>query len=101
MLLYRAFWYLQKYAADQTLVQRYLTAKTDRDALKGVALGAALCIPAWTAFMLVGTLVWAYYQLSGETLPSSRHGCPPWQSHSPTGFSFFLTTKIPADSPAS
>ena len=34
MLLYGSFWYLQKYAADQTLVQRYLVAKTDRDALK-------------------------------------------------------------------
>src|SRR5262249_6973767 len=58
MLLYGAFWYLQKYAADQTMVQRYLVAKSDRDALKGVALGACLCLPAWTAFMLVGTLLW-------------------------------------------
>ncbi|MEI6194006.1 MAG: sodium transporter, partial [Verrucomicrobiota bacterium] len=65
MLIYGSFWYLQKYAADQTLVQRYLVAKSDRDALKGVALGAGLCVPAWTAFMLVGTLLWAYYQLSG------------------------------------
>jgi SSS family solute:Na+ symporter len=45
MLLYGSFWYLQKYAADQTLVQRYLVAKSDRDALKGVALGALLCVP--------------------------------------------------------
>jgi SSS family solute:Na+ symporter len=95
MLLYGAFWYLQKYAADQTLVQRYLTAKTDRDAMKGVALGAALCIPAWTAFMLVGTLLWAYYQLSGETLPATvmdAHG----KVLADRVFPFFLTTKIPA-----
>ncbi|MEI6568568.1 MAG: sodium transporter, partial [Verrucomicrobiota bacterium] len=58
MLLYGSFWYLQKYAADQTLVQRYLVAKNDREALKGTALGAVLCVPAWTAFMLVGTLLW-------------------------------------------
>src|SRR5678810_634979 len=32
MLVYGAFWYLQKYAADQTLVQRYLVAKSDRAA---------------------------------------------------------------------
>ena len=73
MSLYGFFWYLQKYAADQTLVQRYLVAKSDRDALKGVALGASLCVPAWTAFMLVGTLLWAYYQLSGEV--SARAIC--------------------------
>src|SRR4051812_47087360 len=32
--IYGFFWYLQKYTADQTLVQRYLIAKNDRDALK-------------------------------------------------------------------
>src|SRR5262249_9716453 len=70
MLLYGGFWYLQKYAADQTLVQRYLVAKSDREALKGTALGAALCVPTWTAFMLIGTLLWAYYQLSNDALPA-------------------------------
>src|ERR1041385_4437099 len=36
MLLYGSFWYLQKYAADQTLVQRYLVAKSDRDAMQEI-----------------------------------------------------------------
>jgi SSS family solute:Na+ symporter len=95
MLVFGAFWYLQKYAADQTLVQRYLVAKTDRDALKGVALGAFLCVPAWTAFMLIGTLLWAYYQLSGEVLPA-RLFYPDGKIMSDQVFPFFLTTKIPA-----
>ena len=95
MLLYGAFWYVQKYGADQTLVQRYLVAKSDRDALKGVALGAALCVPAWTAFMLIGTLLWAYYQLSGEALPAhliAANG----KVIADQVFPYFLTTKIPA-----
>jgi len=95
MLLYGAFWYLQKYSADQTLVQRYLVAKSDRAALKGVALGAVLCVPAWTAFMLVGTLLWAYYQLSGEVLPAhliAKNG----KVIADEVFPYFLTTKIPA-----
>ncbi len=95
MLCYGTFWYLQKYAADQTLVQRYLVAKTDREALKGVALGAILCVPAWAAFMLVGTLLWAYYQLSPETLPAyllDAHGKP----IADQVFPYFLATKIPA-----
>jgi SSS family solute:Na+ symporter len=95
MLLYGSFWYLQKYAADQTLVQRYLVAKTDRDALKGVALGAALCVPAWTAFMLVGTLLWAYYQLSGEVFPAHLLDAK-GNVIADEVFPFFLTTKIPA-----
>ena len=95
MLVYGSFWYLQKYAADQTLVQRYLVAKTDRDALKGVAFGALLCVPAWTAFMLVGTLLWAYYRLSGDALPPhllDANG----KVLSDQVFPYFLTTKIPA-----
>jgi solute:Na+ symporter, SSS family len=89
MTLYGFFWYLQKYTADQTLVQRYLVAKSDREALKGVALGAVLCIPAWVLFMLIGTLLWAYYQLSGEVLP-------PQIDKADKVFPHFLATKIPA-----
>jgi SSS family solute:Na+ symporter len=95
MLLYGAFWYLQKYSADQTLVQRYLVAKSDRDAMKGVALGAFLCVPAWAAFMLVGTLLWAYHQLSGEVLPAhliDAHG----KIIADEVFPHFLATKVPA-----
>ncbi len=95
MVLYGGFWYLQKYAADQTLVQRYLVAKTDRDALKGAALGAALCVPAWAAFMLIGTLLWAFYQLSGETLPPELHDANGKILYDQV-FPYFLSTKIPA-----
>jgi len=95
MLLYGGFWYLQKYGADQTLVQRYLAAKSDRDALKGVALGAGLCLPAWTAFMLIGTLLWAFYQLSGEALPAHLIAAD-GKIISDEVFPYFLTTKIPA-----
>jgi SSS family solute:Na+ symporter len=95
MLCYGAFWYLQKYAADQTLVQRYLVAKSDRDAMKGVALGAALCVPAWAAFMLVGTLLWAFYQLSGESLPPELHDARGGILYDQV-FPYFLSTRIPA-----
>jgi solute:Na+ symporter, SSS family len=95
MLIYGAFWYLQKYAADQTLVQRYLVARTDRSALRGVALGAILCLPAWTAFMLIGTLVWAYYQLSHTVLPPSLY-YPNGKIINDEIFPYFLTTQIPA-----
>jgi solute:Na+ symporter, SSS family len=95
MILYGAFWYVQKYAADQTLVQRYLVAKSDRGALQGVALGAILCVPAWTAFMLTGTLLWAYYHLSGETLPAHLYN-PDHSLKTAEIFPYFLITKIPA-----
>ena len=39
MSLYGLFFYLQKYTADQTVVQRYLAATTDRAALRGIRHG--------------------------------------------------------------
>jgi SSS family solute:Na+ symporter len=54
-----------------------------------VALGALLCVPAWTLFMLIGTLLWAYYQLSGDVLP-------PQIDKADKVFPHFLATKIPA-----
>ncbi len=88
MSLYGVFWYLQKYTGDQTIVQRYLVAKSNRDALKGIAAGALMCLPTWVLFMLIGTLTWAYYQLSGEILPA--HVDKPDKV-----FPYFLTTRIP------
>lgn len=70
LAIYGFFFYLQKYTADQTVVQRYLVARTDRSALKGIALGASLCIPVWTLFMLIGTLLWCFYQITGTSLPA-------------------------------
>ena len=87
--LYGFFFYLQRYTADQTIVQRYLVAKSDRAALLGIALGAILCVPVWTLFMLIGTLCWAFYRLTGAALPS-------YISKADQVFPYFITTQIPA-----
>ena len=71
LAFYGLFFYLQKYTADQTVVQRYLAARSDRSAMRGIAMGASLCLPVWTAFMLIGSLLWAFYRLSGQSLPAS------------------------------
>ncbi|HOW63802.1 MAG TPA: sodium:solute symporter [Candidatus Paceibacterota bacterium] len=94
MTLYGFFWFLQKYCADQTVVQRYLVAKSDHEALKGVALGALMCVPIWTLFMLIGTLLWCYYQLSGTTFPPDMLD-KTGKVISDKVFPHFLVTKIP------
>ncbi len=71
LAIYGFFFYLQKYTADQTVVQRYLAAKSDISALHGIIMGASLCLPVWVAFMLIGSLLWAFYQLSGQVLPAA------------------------------
>ena len=88
LILYGLFWYLQRYVADQTLVQRYLLAKSDRAAARGVSLGASLCVPVWALFMLIGTSVWAFYRLTGEAVPSSI-------AKADQMFPYFLSTHLP------
>jgi len=89
LIVYGFFWYLQRYTTDQTLVQRYLAAKSDRAAVKGVAMGALLSVPVWTLFMLIGTCTWAFYRLTGERLPA-------YASKADQAFPHFLSTHLPA-----
>jgi solute:Na+ symporter, SSS family len=86
--LYGFFYYLQRYTADQTVVQRYLVATSDRAAVRGISLGSLLCIPVWTLFMLIGTLCWAFYRTTGETLPA-------YVTKGDQVFPYFITTHIP------
>ena len=87
-IIYGFFWYMQRYVADQTVVQRYLIAKSDRGALKGVALGACLTVPVWALFMLVGTSTWAFYKLTAITIPDSI-------TKADQVFPYFVNTQLP------
>jgi SSS family solute:Na+ symporter len=88
LVLYGFFWYVQKYCADQTIVQRYLLARTDRAAMKGIAFGALQTVPLWALFMLIGTCTWAFYQLTGTPLPAHV-------TKADQVFPYFLSTEIP------
>jgi SSS family solute:Na+ symporter len=88
LVIYGFFWYLQRYAADQTLVQRYLAAKSDRGAVRGVVLGACLAVPVWTLFTVIGTCTWAFYRLTGEKLPT-------YVTKGDQVFPHFLSTHLP------
>ncbi|MBD0294028.1 MAG: sodium:solute symporter, partial [Flavisolibacter sp.] len=56
------FYAVQKYGTDQTVVQRYLTAKTDKAAIRASLLGIFLTVPVWTLFMFIGTALFVFYQ---------------------------------------
>ena len=53
MAINGAFYAIQKYGTDQTVVQRYLTAKTDKGAIRASLLGILLTVPVWMIFMYV------------------------------------------------
>jgi SSS family solute:Na+ symporter len=63
------FYAIQKYGTDQTIVQRYLTARSDKAAIKASLMGVLLSVPVWALFMFIGTALFSYYKLTGNTLP--------------------------------
>jgi solute:Na+ symporter, SSS family len=58
------FYAIQKYGTDQTVVQRYLTANSNKDAVKASLIGVLLSVPVWALFMFIGTALFGYYSLN-------------------------------------
>ena len=54
---------LYAYSADQTVVQRYLAASSEREARKATLVCGALSLPTWLFFTLIGTLLYSFYKL--------------------------------------
>ncbi len=85
MVINGAFYAIQKYGTDQTVVQRYLTARTDKAAIRASLLGILLAVPIWTLFMFIGTALFVYY--TQNPLPAGTR---------PDGvFPYFIITKLP------
>lgn len=85
MVINGAFYAIQKYGTDQTVVQRYLTAKTDKSAIRASLMGILLTVPVWTIFMLIGTALFVFYR---------QHALP--EGLRPEAvFPYFIKTQLP------
>lgn len=62
VLVYGLVMNLNNFGIDQSFVQRYHTARSDREAAKSVWLGALLYVPISALFFFIGTSLFAYYQ---------------------------------------
>ena len=87
MALNGIFYAIQKYGTDQTIVQRYLTAKDDKSAKKAAYIGVFLSVPIWTLFMFIGTGLFVFYQTSGAVLPEGIKA--------DAVFPYFIATELP------
>lgn len=88
MALNGVFYALQKYGTDQTIVQRYLAAKSDKDAKKAAYIGVLMSVPIWAMFMFIGTCLFAYYHSSGA--PALPDGIKADEV-----FPYFISTQLP------
>lgn len=71
MAINGVFYAIQKYGTDQTIVQRYLTAKSDKAAIRASLIGVLLSVPVWALFMFIGTALFSFYNSGAAVLPDN------------------------------
>ena len=79
--------HLGNFGVDQSFIQRYISARDDREARKSVWLTTVLYVPVAGVFFLIGTGLWVFYQRRPELLGSveADHVVP-----------HFIATQLPA-----
>ncbi|MDO8586347.1 MAG: sodium/solute symporter [Armatimonadota bacterium] len=80
----------RNYVTEQNMVQRYLVARTDREAKRGAFAGALICIPIWLLFMFIGACLYGFYRSPGVQLPADVVGRPD------NILPYFVVTQMPA-----
>ncbi len=96
MIINGAFYAIQKYGTDQTVVQRYLAAKTDRSAIRASLLGISLTVPVWVLFMLIGTALFVFYKQNPLPAGTKAEEVFPYfmMTQLPTGITGFIVAAL-------
>ena len=91
-LIYGVFINLQNYGIDQNYVQRYHTAKTEKEARNAALFGGWLFIPVSAVFFMIGTALYAYYQVMPDAQVAEyvANGKPDYV------FPYFIVNSLPA-----
>src|SRR5215510_7425017 len=71
ILLYGFFINLNNFGMDQNYIQRYHTAKSAKQAGKSVWLCVAMYVPASLLFFIIGTSLYAYYNVHPEWIDTA------------------------------
>ncbi len=86
ILLFGVVENLKNFGVDQNYVQRFLSAKSDSDAIRSMWIGGLTYIPVSALFFLIGTMLFVYYQ----AIPT-----PDLPSKPDQVFPFFIVTQLP------
>ena len=106
VLFYGFFINLNNFGMDQNYIQRYHTAASTKEATKSVWLCVALYVPASLLFFVIGSCLYAYYQVHPEMIAAVKQQVAnelskPANSLLPAEYGdkvmpHFMVTKIPA-----
>ena len=86
-LIYGVFTNLQNYGIDQSYVQRYHTAKNEKEAKFSALFGGYLFIPVSAVFFMIGTGLYAFYKVHPGILPDGVRA--------DYVFPFFIVNELP------
>jgi SSS family solute:Na+ symporter len=93
----RTFWtvlilglvnWLNIFSGEQTMVQRYVSASSLREARKATLPFSAIAVPMWTAFFFIGTALFVFFRVVPDPAVS---GLQPDQV-----LPYFVLTRMPA-----
>ncbi|HEV2292784.1 MAG TPA: hypothetical protein VGR35_02960 [Tepidisphaeraceae bacterium] len=62
--------HLRNWGVDQSYIQRYLSARTEREAARSIWLAGLLYMPVAFFFFFMGTALFAFYQVMPDRLPA-------------------------------
>ncbi|MDO4950129.1 MAG: sodium:solute symporter [Bacteroidales bacterium] len=88
-LIYGVFINLQNYGIDQNYVQRYHAAKSLKEAKFSALFGGYLTIPVNLVFFMIGTALWAYYQVHTGDISADMAQKPDYV------FPYFIVNALP------
>ena len=77
---------LKNFGVDQNYVQRFLSARSDKEAVRSMWIGGLTYIPVSALFFFIGTMLFVYYQ----AIPTLDLPSKPDQV-----FPFFIVTQLP------
>jgi len=80
--------HLTNFGVDQSYVQRYITARDDREAAKSVWITTLMYVPVAGVFFFIGTALFVYYGQQPELLPTG--------GSADDIFPHFIATRLPA-----
>jgi len=91
ILVYGLFINLQNFGIDQSYIQRYLTARTEKEAKRSTWLGSLLYVPVSLLFFFIGTALFSYYQAFPDLLPDHLKAA----ENADKVFPYFIVSGLP------
>jgi SSS family solute:Na+ symporter len=87
VLMYGIVINVGNFAVDQSYVQRYITARSDREAAKGIWITAVLYVPVAAVFFFIGTSLFVFASARPEAFDSVMKA--------DEVFPYFIATRLP------